>query len=140
MADPLSISVSILTILGAGYKISNMLDSIIHTFRKAPDELLALANEISDFQNTLSAANDICRNNNESISANAATVLLTELDKAHTKLNDLERFIQPLLSANNVQNQRAALEEAEEYILRGQNSPLTQVPAQFTTDSRFILN
>ena len=49
MADPLSITASIIAVLGAADSVSKVL-SKIRIFNDSPDGLLALINEVSDFK------------------------------------------------------------------------------------------
>ena len=49
MADPFSITAGIVVIVGAAGGITKTLEKI-KDFRNAPDELLALINEVSDFR------------------------------------------------------------------------------------------
>ena len=53
MADPLSIAASIIAVVGAAESVTKVL-SKIKNMRHAPDELLALINEVSDLRVILS--------------------------------------------------------------------------------------
>ena len=49
MADPLSITASIIAVVGAAEGIGTIINRI-KTFREEPDELFSLINEISDLR------------------------------------------------------------------------------------------
>ena len=52
--DPLSISAALVAFLGASGSCTKILRSVIHNANHAPDEILALSNEISDINILLS--------------------------------------------------------------------------------------
>jgi len=51
--DPLSITVSVIALIGASIKVSETVLSLIREIRNAPDGVLWLGNEISDFRAVL---------------------------------------------------------------------------------------
>ena len=61
MADPLSIAVSAMTMIGACGACAKQLNDLRRAFRDAPAEILALSNEISDMTVVLTEVNTICQ-------------------------------------------------------------------------------
>ena len=53
MADPLSITASVVTVTAAGFKISTTLYTLVETLRNAKTEVELIANEISVFSQVL---------------------------------------------------------------------------------------
>jgi hypothetical protein len=100
MADPLSILASVVTLMGACSTIAKDSDSLIRKFKDAPDELLALSNEINDFQAVLSEIRNACLSNPQGNVSGPALVghqLLTPLNdnvnRARAQLDDLGKFM-----------------------------------------------
>ena len=101
--DPLSVTASILTLLAASRSMVGGLQKL-SSLRQAPDIILALNNEISDFQLVIfeldnylqqdlarsSANNQPCSANNQPFSAD----ILPILDRAKVKLMELKSLIE----------------------------------------------
>ena len=86
--DPLSLTASILAVVGAGARLAQGLDKLI-ALRGAPDELLALNNEVSDLRLVLSKLQDT--EYEEHWEASSAANLLT---RARRKLLEVEELIE----------------------------------------------
>lgn len=94
MADPLSIGASAVALLGAGTTCATLLFDLVHTLRRAPEELLALSNEVNDLKSVLQDITDICGDigADDSSTASARSKiknLLTSAGKALKELDDL---------------------------------------------------
>ena len=93
MADALSLAASIVAVLGAAEGVSKAL-SKVRSIRNAPDEVLALNNEVSDLQVILGDVQGYVRNTPEPhISQEHLKHLLTFVDQAKEKLLQLDRLI-----------------------------------------------
>ena len=75
MADPLSITASIIAVVGAAEGVGKTINKI-RSFREAPNELLSLINEISDLRIVLG---DIQGN----LSQNASSISLQREQSEH---------------------------------------------------------
>lgn len=60
MADPFSVVASAIAIATAGVACSHSLLSIIETIRKAPEELIALSNEVTNLNYIINEARELC--------------------------------------------------------------------------------
>jgi len=60
MTDPLSVTVSVLTLIAACTTCAKQVNSLARGFRDAPREILVLSNEISDMSVVLMEINAIC--------------------------------------------------------------------------------
>ena len=101
--DPLSLTASILTVLGANYSVMQGLEQLA-SLRHAPNTILALNNEISDFKLVALEANAVLRehrdqtcetNTSQSIAASLGPVL----DHAREKLLELECLLEYRLTS-----------------------------------------
>jgi hypothetical protein len=54
MADPLSLSTSIIAVLGTSISVAKTLNTLIQGYREAPTAITALSNEVSDLVLVLS--------------------------------------------------------------------------------------
>lgn len=88
--DPLTISVSVLTILDAGGKLSKLLRKSVH-LRNAPDVLLALNNEVVDMHLVVTDVNDLLLSHHTG--ENPPRSLVNGLERARSLLLRLESFI-----------------------------------------------
>ena len=93
MADALSLAASIIAVLGAAEGVSKAL-SKVRSIRNAPDEVLALNNEVANLQVILGDVQGYVRNTPEPhISQEHLKHLLTFVDQAKEKLLQLDRLI-----------------------------------------------
>ena len=53
MADPLSVTASVIAVVGAATNVINTSSSLIKTLRHAPTEICALINEVEDLRAVL---------------------------------------------------------------------------------------
>ena len=94
MADPLSITASIIAVMGAAEGVSKGF-SKIKDFRRAPDDFLALMNEISDLRIVLG---DVERNTREagrfSIPHEQTAHMLDLTQRAKDRLLELDQLVQ----------------------------------------------
>ena len=95
MADPLSITASVITVLGAAEGISKTLAKIKST-RHAPNELLALINEVSDLKIILREVERyIIRDpNRPSPPLEQLQTMSTLIERAKESLLELDQLIQ----------------------------------------------
>ncbi|KAJ8067120.1 hypothetical protein OCU04_004495 [Sclerotinia nivalis] len=90
MSDPFSVSVSVLTVIGACVSISKALNTIIQNYKDAPSEITALSKEVED--DTL-----ILREiNNQQLSPISGSSLNVIISRADGKLAELKDFIAKL--------------------------------------------
>lgn len=61
MADPLSVTASALTVIGASSACANFLLEFIKGLRNAPAELLALSNEVNELKIVLNEIKIVCQ-------------------------------------------------------------------------------
>jgi hypothetical protein len=87
MTDPLSISVSVLAVLGSGISVANTLKSVISKYKNAPAAILALSNELSDLLLIIQEVKG------QSLSLTTATNLSSILGRADSKLRELDEFL-----------------------------------------------
>ena len=93
MAAALSLAASIIAVLGAAEGVAKAL-SEVRSIRNAPDEVLALNNEVSDLQVIIGDVQGYIRNTPEShISQEHLQHLLAFLNQAKEKLLQLDRLI-----------------------------------------------
>ena len=95
--DPLSLTVSILTLLGAGGSIAGAFEKL-RSLRQAPEALHALNNEISDLHLIVLETNTLLQEHQDIASINRRTQdfaanLKPILDRAREKLLELESLI-----------------------------------------------
>jgi hypothetical protein len=100
--DPLSISAALVAFLGASGSCAKILRSVIHNANHAPDEILALSNEISDINILLSdleATSRIIEQAGDPAEQSALSMALrTHLKKARSILVLLENVASDLYS------------------------------------------
>ena len=93
MAAALSLAASIIAVLGAAEGVTKAL-SKVRSIRNAPDEVLALNNEVSDLQVILGDVQGYVRNTPEPhISQEHLQHLLAFVDQAKEKLLQLDKLI-----------------------------------------------
>ena len=95
MADPFSVAAGIITVLGAAEGVAKSLAKI-KRLRNAPDELLALINEVSDFQVTLDGIQRHLIRNTQSWESSREGLghVSTLANRAKDKLLQLDELIQ----------------------------------------------
>ena len=102
MSDPLSVIASVVTLLDTGAKSASHLRRLIHHFRHADDELIALSNEVNDLRVVLTEVEFASQDTTFLPRTQLLAALSTQLSKAETKLVELEALVQsisqPLLS------------------------------------------
>ena len=94
--DPLSLTASIMAVLGAGGSVASSIERII-SLRNAPDAILALNNEISDFQLVVGMIQESLQDYESQDSADStpyAENLESVLVRAREKLLELDMLIQ----------------------------------------------
>ncbi|EPS35396.1 hypothetical protein H072_11240 [Dactylellina haptotyla CBS 200.50] len=111
MADPLSITASILAVTGAAAACTKTINFIIQTSRKAPAEVQSLNNELSELQILLSRVEDADRTIQQTKASVAAATrsndptlrwdddLLKILDKARNRIASLNRLLDEVAAA-----------------------------------------
>ena len=109
MADPLSIIASIIAVIGAAESVSKTLNRI-RDITNAPDEVLALGNEISDLTVVLKHVETYVT------AVDGAVISLENLEhlsvlakRAQSKLAQLERIVQHHLPEPGGANRRSSL-------------------------------
>jgi hypothetical protein len=90
--DPLSITASILTILGAGGQVAKGIAKI-RALKYAPDILLALNNEIADIQYLVQDVNDVARQHEEVHETKFRASVCRALEKVRETLLATEQLI-----------------------------------------------
>ena len=94
MADPLSITASIIAVLGAAEGVSKTLAKI-KSLRQAPNEILALINEISDLRIILGEVERyVIRDTNRISLPEQLQTMSTLIDRAKEPLLELDQLIQ----------------------------------------------
>ena len=93
MADPLSFAASIIAVLGAAEGVAKTL-SRIQSIRNAPDELLALINEVSDLQIIFGDVQSYARSTQgPQMSRDHLQHLLAFVNRAKEKLLQLDELV-----------------------------------------------
>ena len=90
--DPLSITAGSLAFLSAGGKVVEQLKKLI-TLRHAPDELLALNNEVSDICSVIHDTEDLLRRQLENGAASVPPDLTRALERSKASVEALEKFL-----------------------------------------------
>ncbi|KAG8529152.1 uncharacterized protein KY384_005787 [Bacidia gigantensis] len=90
--DPLSVTASILAILGAGGKIGKGLKKVVH-LKDAPDALLALNNEVADLKLVVADIDDHLRALEEVSDSAPPKSVTSALEKVKSTTLELERYI-----------------------------------------------
>ena len=90
--DPLSLTASILTIVGVAGAVGNGFSKLIG-LRHAPGILLALNNEVADLYCVVQAVDHLLREHSETIHTAAITNLCRSLERAQSTLFELEDLI-----------------------------------------------
>ena len=106
MTDPLSVSASVVAVLGAGISVSNAIKTVIQGYREAPVAITALSNEVSDLIVVLQEVRD---RNLDGVTAGS---LAAALSRAEAKLEELRVFVQGLGVVDSVGKWRRTYERA----------------------------
>ena len=92
MIEPLSVAVSILTILGAGGQISKGLKRLL-TLKLAPDILCALNNEVADLQLLVAESQELLRGASDYVDTKPPASMVRTLEHVKDELLALEGFL-----------------------------------------------
>lgn len=92
--DPLSVTASIVAIVGAGSSLASGLRSI-YALKDAPDELLQLNEELFHVQLLVSAIQESCRQRGDRVSAEdqCDKLIFMTLKRSRDKVLDVEKLI-----------------------------------------------
>jgi hypothetical protein len=95
MADPLSLAASAVALLGAGSTCATLLFDLVLTLHKAPEELLALSNEVNELKSVLQDITDICGaiDADDSSTASARSKIKNLLARAREALKKLDDLL-----------------------------------------------
>ena len=96
MADPLSITASVIAIIGAAEGVTKIFEKL-RNIENAPSELLALFNEVADLTLVLRSVQNFIRSQNAhgpQISQDQLQHLSELVDKAKNKVLQLEEFME----------------------------------------------
>ena len=141
MADPLSLAVSIIAVLGAAEGVAKGIMKI-YSIRNAPDEILALNNEVSDLQILMYDIRHFIKDSPESqLSQEHVQHLVSSVNRAKEKLlqlNELMQYkiIKPQTSSNQLKISKREWLKAAQVINRSRQS-LRDIRSNITT--RFLL-
>lgn len=91
MADPLSITTAIVTLLGAGGQIGKVLKKVV-SLKNAPGILLAVNNEITDLREVVQIFDDLLQRQYNTSDAAPYSQLIVSLEKAKQTLLRLEQL------------------------------------------------
>ena len=101
--DPLGAAASVLTVASAAYKVGQLIRSV----KNAPDEIVALSNQIADLKLVIEEIESLDRDSNlQRKSSETLTKLLISL---RIKFDSLDGYVEELLDVqkyNNLQTQR----------------------------------
>lgn len=92
MADPLSITTAIVTILGTGGHIGKVLKKVVNLKNDAPDILLAVNNEITDLRAVIQMFDDLLQRQYNTSDAAPYSQLSVSLEKVKRTLLELEQL------------------------------------------------
>ena len=96
--DPLSITASLITVLGTGGAVTKGLGMILN-LKNAPNILLQLNNEVSDLTLVIRAVDDLCRRSQLTHAApTQEEVVYSALERARNVVLDLEKLIEYTLT------------------------------------------
>ena len=109
--DPLSISASVLTLLGAGGTLSKLLRKGID-LKNAPDVLQALNDEVSELQSTANDVNDLLWTANRDFDDPPPKSLISSLSRVKSILLQLESYISYQLTTFTADGQNTRLDRS----------------------------
>ncbi|KAK4097051.1 hypothetical protein N658DRAFT_510730 [Parathielavia hyrcaniae] len=100
MAEILGIVAGVTGIVDVGIRVSGRLHKIAKVWKHAPDEILALSREVSDFTAVMHSVEDACRSIQlaPSASTRLASTLGDNIMKAAELIRDIDDAIQELAS------------------------------------------
>jgi hypothetical protein len=131
MADPLSVTAGTIAVLGTGAACAKALLSIIQSIRNAPEELMALSNEVNNVNAIIHEVSELCESlaMDHSSTAQFLETLESLLKEAKVALDALNNGLVPLVS--NPKSRVQKLDQsvswlgrktwAKKYLLRLQN-------------------
>ena len=96
MSDPLSVIASVVALLDTGAKSASHLRRLVHHFRHADNELIALSNEVNDLHVVLTEVELASQNTTFLPQTQLLAALSTQLSRAKTKLVKLEALVQSI--------------------------------------------
>ena len=99
--DPLSLTASIIAILGAGGTISKGLSKIRH-LKRAPYIVLQLNNEVTDLHLLICAVDDLYRQTDQSVLDTQEYVIRSALERAKHAVLELEELIEYVLTKETI--------------------------------------
>jgi len=94
MVEPLGVSASIVTLVGTAFTIAKTLHDFIKRLRHAPQDLLALSNEVSELSLILTSINHASSTSSHTATSQALTECL---QSARQDLHDLDAFTKRLV-------------------------------------------
>ena len=126
MPDPLSVSASLVAIVGAGISVGKTLEALIRDYRETPVAVTALSNEVSDLVLVLTEVRAVVDQN---AGQTVQTTLVTVLERADAKLVLLKTFVDGLDAAGKLdrvervkwtrKKKKAALLKKELAVIKG---------------------
>ena len=111
MADPLSITASILTLLSAAGAVGKFLEKVI-ALKHAPDVLLALNNDIVDLRHVTQNVDDLLQEPCGIIDSRPHSHLRDSLERTKRTLSSLEHLVSYKLTAFGSNNGRLRLDRS----------------------------
>ena len=112
MADPLSITASVIAVVGAAEGVGKTLNKI-RNFRDAPKELLALINDISDLRIVLGDLESHLTQNAPSIQEEQSEHISTLLNRAKEQLLQLDELVHYRLTRSDSTPQQVKISRQE---------------------------
>ena len=109
MADPLSVIASVIAVAGAAESLGKTL-ILFRSFKNAPDEILALNNELSDFTMIVRHVEAHILSEQDAIQPSPRLEYMIDLAKrAQDKLLQLDKIMQKLLKQEKSHSQRSSM-------------------------------
>jgi len=107
MGDPLSISTSVITVLGAGISVSKAITTVIQAYNEAPVAITALSNEITELVFVLKDVRS------RALPETSLSHLAAVLARADAKLEELRQFVASLGVVDTAGRWRRKLERVK---------------------------
>ena len=89
MSDPFSIALGVITVIDVTAKCAKTLNTLIREYKHAPDEVLALNNEIEDYRLVLSQLEDAATQIRSPATLSRLDKILVEAENKVNELQDL---------------------------------------------------
>ena len=123
--DPLSLTASIITIVGVGGKFGKAM-ARVRALKNAPAIFLALNNEIADLHYVVQDVDDVLRRHSDIVGTIPARSLCRALEKSKSTLSSFERLVSYQLTTvdgkeNHARLDRSAWLRAEKKVQRVMN-------------------